>query len=57
MKNGRGANRMNMGYNTQSGETNKENFAFVVWWLIEHMVGEFVYNFIFFKTNCCWWTD
>lgn len=28
---------MNMGYNTQSGETKKENDAFVVWWLIEHM--------------------
>lgn len=31
MKNGRGANRiyiyMNMGYNTHSGETNKENFV------------------------------
>lgn len=30
MKNGRGANHINMGYNTQSGETNKEDFAFVV---------------------------
>lgn len=43
MKNGRGANHMKMGYNTQSGETNKEDFTFVVQWLIEHMLGVWIY--------------